>query len=320
MPVREFDLIDRYFSGLSPVDNRVSCGIGDDAAIISVPEAEELLVSVDTLVSDVHFLAATDPGDIGYKSLAVNISDIAAMGGTPRWATLALTLPEIDPDWVEAFAGGFAGIASRFGISLIGGDTTQGPLSITVQVMGTVAQGRGIRRDGARPGDLIFVSGYLGSAGLACKLLKDNPDNRDIPSCCLQRLLQPEPRVELGRQLCNLASASIDVSDGLAADLNHILESSGVAAGVQLAHIPLCREVQKLEDKDLIWQTALAAGDDYELCFTIAADQQTELQHRIKNLDYPLTCIGSITAGEGLGWFGENGDEVQLQLEAYQHF
>ncbi len=320
MSIREFDLIDRYFSGLSPDDDSVSCGIGDDAAIIRIPEKQELLVSVDTLVSDIHFFAGADAYDIAYKSLAVNISDIAAMGGTPCWATLALTIPEIDADWLQTFAKGFADIANKYGITLIGGDTTQGPLAITVQIMGTVDRGKGIQRSGANAGDLIFVSGCLGAAGFACRTAKENTTGQDISSYSLQRLHRPEPRVELGKQLCNLASASIDVSDGLAADLDHILKSSGVAAEVQLARLPLCNELQNLEDKNLLWQIALAAGDDYELCFTMSADRGEELKKRTRDLSYAVTCIGKITTGEGIIWLDENGEEVKLELDGYQHF
>ena len=320
MSIREFDLIDRYFSGISPDDDTVSCGIGDDTAIINIPDGQEMLVAVDTLVSDVHFLATADAHDIGYKSLAVNISDIAAMGGRPRWATLALTLPGIDPDWLQTFATGFAEIASKYSVTLVGGDTTQGPLSITVQIMGTVIRGQSIRRNGAKPGDLIFVSGYLGAAGFAYRTLNENTASQDISPYCLQRLHRPEPRVELGRQLCKLASASIDVSDGLAADLNHILKSSGVAAEVQLAGLPLCDQLEDFDDKILLWQIALASGDDYELCFTISADKKEELEKRTRDLGYPVTYIGNITTGEGINWLEENGEEVILDLEGYQHF
>jgi thiamine-monophosphate kinase len=318
--VREFDLIDRYFSGLTNTDTSVNCGIGDDAAVIDIPPDQELLVSVDTLVSGIHFSPTSTAYDIGYKSLAVNISDIAAMGGVPRWATLALTLPKVEPEWLQAFANGFADIANKYAVSLIGGDTTQGPLSITIQIMGTAEKGKSVLRSGAKPGDLIYVSGCLGAAGLACKTLKAYPDDQTIPSHCLERLHRPVPRVELGQHLGGLATAAIDISDGLAADLGHILKSSAVAAQVQLAAVPVCEELLKLEDRELAWQIALAAGDDYELCFTIAAERQAELEQSLKQLNYPVACIGKITAGEGISWLQESGTEVKLQLDGYQHF
>jgi len=320
MSIREFDLIDRYFSGLSPGDASVKCGIGDDAAVLSISPGQELLVSVDTLVDGIHFPPHTAAFDIGYKSLAVNISDMAAMAAVPRWATLAMTIPEAEPEWLEAFANGFAEIANRYSVSLIGGDTTQGPLSVTVQIMGTAMEGQSIRRSGAKPGDLIYVSGCLGAAGFACQALTVAPDEHTIPAHCLERLNRPCPRVELGRALAGLASAAIDISDGLAADLGHILTSSAVGAQVQLAALPVCKTLEKLEDRDLVWSLALAAGDDYELCFTLAEDRRAELEQRTGELSYPVTCIGKIRGGEGIGWLQEDGAEVTLELNGYRHF
>lgn len=242
------------------------------------------------------------------------------MGGMPRWTTLALTIPGVAEDWLQGFAHGFADIANNYGVSLIGGDTTQGPLSITVQIMGTVNRGKSILRSGAMPGDMIYVSGCLGAAGLACTALKVQADDDNVPSACLERLLRPRPRVELGRQLRDLATAAIDVSDGLAADLNHILTSSAVAAEVQLARLPVCKDLDKIGNEDLYWQIALAAGDDYELCFTVPAHRRTELEQRIKNIGYPVSCIGEVTAGAGISWLRESGAEVKLELEGYQHF
>jgi thiamine-monophosphate kinase len=320
MSDREFDLIGRYFSGLSPVDTSVTCGIGDDAAIIDFPPDQELLVAVDTLVNHVHFSSDTSAFDIGYKSMAVNISDIASMGAIPRWATLALTIPKVDPDWLLAFAKGFADIANKYGVTLIGGDTTQGPLSITVQILGTAVSGQSIRRSGASPGDLIYVSGCLGAAGFACRAIRDNDDSQSIPAHCLERLNRPCPRVELARELSTLATAAIDVSDGLAADLSHILKASDVAAEVYVASLPVCQIVDKLEDKIRVQQLALAAGDDYELCFTIAAAQKNELEQRTEGLSYPVTCIGRISSGEGISWLDESDEEMTMNLSGYQHF
>jgi thiamine-monophosphate kinase len=275
---------------------------------------------VDTLVNDVHFYSTSSSFDIGYKSLAVSLSDIASMGGLPRWATLALTLPAIEHDWLDGFAKGFGEIANKYGISLVGGDTTQGPLSITVQVMGTVNRGQSLLRNGALPGDLVYVSGYLGAAGLAQKLLAKNREEQSIPPLCLERLNRPEPRLELGQQIRTLANACIDISDGLAADLNHILQSSDVAAQVHLSMLPICRELAEIEDKDEVWQIALATGDDYELCFTIAKDKKDELESNTKNSSDLLSCIGEITKGEGISWLDEKSDVLKLKLDPYQHF
>ena len=318
--MREFDLIDRYFSGLTPTAASVKCGIGDDAAVIDIPAAEELLISVDTLVEGVHFFPSTTAFDIGYKSLAVNISDIAAMGGEPRWATLALTLPNIDHDWLQSFADGFVDVANKHNVCLIGGDTTQGSLSITIQIMGTAKKGHSIKRSGALAGDLIYVSGNLGSAGLAYKSLLEKTDAHSVSPECFERLHRPAPRVELGKQLNGLANAAIDISDGLGSDLNHLLLSSGVAAEVELDKLPVCKDVAKIKDKELLWQLALTAGDDYELCFTLPAAKQSELELRAGSISYPITCIGKIVSGEGIRWLQENGSEMELDLKGYQHF
>jgi thiamine-monophosphate kinase len=318
--MREFDLIDRYFSGLTPTKASVKCGIGDDAAVLDISPDLELLVSVDTLVENVHFFPSTTAFDIAYKSLAVNISDIAAMGGEPRWATLALTLPNIDPDWLQGFADGFVELANKYNVCLIGGDTSQGTLSVTVQIMGTVKKGKSILRSGALAGDLIYVSGSLGAAGLAYNNLKKNINEQSISPECYERLHRPAPRVELGKQLSGLASAAIDISDGLSSDLNHVLKSSGVAAEIELDKLPVCKDVAKLEDKELLWQLTLATGDDYELCFTLPIDKQTELEKRAKNISYPITCIGKIVSGEGIRWMQEDGSDANLDLKGYQHF
>lgn len=320
MSIREFDLIDRYFSRLSALGENVKCGIGDDAAILEIPEGKELLVSVDTLLENTHFLPKTSAYDIGYKALAVNISDIAAMGAEPCWATLALTIPAIDHQWLQEFARGFATLAAEYNISLIGGDTSKGPLSITVQIMAMADKGRSLLRSGAQVGDLIYVSGCLGAAGLACKSLLENTNEKSVPAYCLERLHRPVPRVELARQIADLASAGIDISDGLAADLAHVLTASHVSADVQLQSLPVCEDLKKLEDENLVWQLALAAGDDYELCFTLPEQARAELDERLKNTACPVSCIGKITEGEGIRWLDENAREVQLELDGFRHF
>jgi thiamine-monophosphate kinase len=320
MSLREFDLIDRYFSDLEHEQSNVICGIGDDAAVLDIPEGHELHVSVDSFVHGIHFFPNTSAYNIGYKSLAVNLSDIAAMGASPRWATLALTLPEINDEWLAGFARGFADLARKFGISLIGGDTTSGPLSVTIQIMGVAKKGSAVLRSGASPGDLVYVSACLGAASFASEALKHKVDDGAIPTHCLHRLHRPEPRVELGQHLNTLASAAIDISDGLEADLNHILLSSQVAAEVELVKLPVCTHLKKLENKNLLWQLALAAGDDYELCFTLSQENKAELERRCKDLDYPLSCIGSIVEGKGVRWLEEGGAEMKMDLQGFRHF
>lgn len=319
MPFREFDLIERYFSSLNSTDKTVICGIGDDAAVLDLSPDHFLLVSTDTLVSDVHFSAQTNPADIAYKSLAVNISDIAAMGGTARWATLALTLPDLDHDWLQAFSKGFAEIAERYHISLVGGDTTQGPLAITIQIMGSVTRGQSIRRNKAQAGDLVYVSGVLGSAGLAYRAGLDENLRQYVTDACTQRLHRPEPRVELGKQLYHFARAAIDISDGLVSDLEHLTTASKLGAEIDLSKIPVGPELLEV-DEEQRWALALAAGDDYELCFTLTQASEAEMQRRLQELDCPVTCIGRITESAGITWLDEKGEKVELQLEGYQHF
>lgn len=319
MPVGEFDLIDRFFSGLTPADTSLRLGIGDDAAILKPPSGEDLLVAVDTLVAGVHFFADVEPSALAYKSLAVNISDIAAMGGTPRWATLALTLEDVDENWLAAFSSGFAEAAEEFDIQLVGGDTTRGPLAISVQIMGSVEAGQALLRSGAASGDLVYVSGYPGSAGLALKKLCAG-EKLSAESDSSQRLLRPRPRVELGRQLYNLATACIDVSDGLAADLAHILKASAAAAEIELNSLPTNDELQAIKDTMDRYALILGAGDDYELCFTLPAARRDEFEQAARRFDFPITEIGRIVEGEGIRWLDETGKALPLKFEGWQHF
>lgn len=320
MTRNEFDIIRQHFRGLANHAGGVICGIGDDAAVLVVPPGCELAVSTDTLVTGVHFPAQTAAADVGYKALAVNLSDLAAMAALPQWVTLALTLPEDDPEWLTGFCGGFAELALETGVSLVGGDTTRGPLSITITVMGIVPAGAAVKRSGARPGDLIYVTGSLGGAGLALRRLLDGRytdvrDNRDV---CLERLLRPHPRVAAGLALRGIASAMIDISDGLAADLGHILEDSGCGAVVQLDAIPIARELHELTRAEF-WRTALTAGDDYELCFTVPAAKLPDLEKLRQDSPVPITRIGEI-AESGLSWRDKDGSESKFPVEGYRHF
>lgn len=300
----EFTLISTHFARLGAERGDVILGVGDDCALLRVAPGQELAVSIDTLVAGVHFLAATDPRALGHKCLAVGLSDLAAMGAAPAWATLALTLPMEDDAWLWAFAEGFDALAQAHGVGLVGGDTTRGPLSITVQVHGLVPAGQAIRRSGARSGDLVCVSGTLGDAGLALRgLLAGEP----VAPYLRARLEQPTPRVALGLALRGLATAMIDVSDGLAADLGHILEESRAGPGqigaeIYLANLPLSPLVRAELGRTQDWSLPLASGDDYELCFTLPADQLPNLAALSQRLDCPLTPIGRILAGtEGEG-------------------
>ena len=320
----EFALIRTHFARLGAERGDVVLGVGDDCALLRVPPDQELAVSIDTLVAGVHFLADVDPRALGHKCLAVGLSDLAAMGATPAWATLALTLPGEDPAWLGAFAAGFDALARAHGVALVGGDTTRGPLSIAVQVHGLVPAGQAIRRSGARPGDLVCVSGTLGDAGLALRGLLAGEAVADFPRARLER---PTPRLALGLALRGLATAMIDISDGLLADLGHILEESAVRAGtpggyhgpatpgitgglragapgpqplgaeIRLADLPLSPSLRAHLAGTPDWALPLASGDDYELCFTLPPDQVASLAALSERLDCPLTPIGRILAG-----------------------
>ncbi len=280
----EFSLIYKYFSQWRARHPPV-LGVGDDAALLAVPAGMELAVSADTLVAGVHFPLDTPPEHVGYKALAVNLSDLAAMGAQPAWFTLCLTLAEAKPAWLEAFSHGMRELAEDAGIALVGGDMTRGPLSITVQVLGWVPAGQALRRSGARPGDGIWVTGTVGGAGLGLRLWPEvRPNHPATPNAAITRLLRPIPRLAEGMALRGHASAAIDVSDGLAADLGHILDASRVGAIIDLASLPLDPALRQLP-LATAWELALTAGDDYELCFTapgtLASPETLEFATRI---------------------------------------
>jgi thiamine-monophosphate kinase len=279
----EFELIQRYFS--RPARHAL-LGVGDDAALLRPDAGAALAVSTDLLLEGRHFAKGADPRLLGHKALAVNLSDMAAMGATPRWATLAIALPAADESWLAAFAEGFYALAARYDVDLIGGDTTRGPLTLCVAILGEVPAGLALMRGGARPGDDIWVSGELGGAALAL----EQPGN----AAAARRLHQPEPRVELGERLRGIAHAAIDVSDGFAQDLGHILERSGTGA---LVHYPLLPKVA-CADPALQQRCVLAGGDDYELVFTAPQPARAQVEALSAALGLALTRVGSIQPGE----------------------
>jgi thiamine-monophosphate kinase len=319
MPLNEFELIERFFSHLTIGDESVRCGIGDDAAVLALSPGQELVVSTDTLVSEVHFFGDAEPFDVGFKSLAVNLSDMAAMGAQPRWTTLALTVPQADMDWLQGFSRGFGDMAERFGVCLIGGDLTRGPLSITGQILGTVPAGTTVRRAGARPGDDIHVTGTLGLAALALSLLQSGQDAAAVPPPCLERLLRPAPRVQAGLALRGTASAMIDLSDGLAGDLGHILSASGAGAAVELSRLP-CGDGEGVVSEEDMLRLAVNGGDDYELCFTAPASARDRIASLVDQAGCAITRIGKIVAGSGITWLDESGNAADMAAESYQHF
>lgn len=316
----EFEIIQKYFKHAPGNTNGgVITGIGDDAAVVTVPVGMQLVLSMDTLLSGVHFYAETDAGDIGYKSLAVNLSDMAAMGARPVWATMSLTLPDIDSVWLEKFAGGFQGLAGEYNVTLVGGDLSRGPLSITVQLHGLLPCDTAILRNNAAPGDLIFVSGVLGDAGLALQAIKGDISLSDQDMhYVLNRLNRPSPRVDAGIALRGLASSAIDISDGLISDIGHVLESSGTGAVLNMERLPLSDALCKL-GSETAWELALTAGDDYELCFTVPPEKKDEVEDRLKSV-CPIACIGEINDRKDIQCLGSNGERFKPAGTGFDHF
>jgi thiamine-monophosphate kinase len=310
----EFELIRQFFQPLAAAggSSQLLLGPGDDCAIQRVPPGRDLVFSVDTLVEGVHFPERYSPFNLGWRSLAVAASDLAAMGAAPVCFTLALTLPEANEDWLSDFAEGLAKASATFGIALAGGDTTRGPLTLSLQVHGTVNEGEALRRNGAAPGDLICVSGTLGDAGAALAFL-DAPSPSDTEWAVLEQYHFPQPRLTLGQQLVGYASAAIDVSDGLLADLQHILDASNVGAHVQVNKVPTSAALRNLEGNKAV-NLALTAGDDYQLCVTIAPEQWARLPGAVQA---ELTVIGQIEASPGMRL---DGGQENVQTQGFDHF
>ncbi|HEX2796726.1 MAG TPA: thiamine-phosphate kinase [Immundisolibacter sp.] len=313
----EFDLIARHFAALTQQRADVVLGVGDDAALLDPPPGQELVVTVDTLALGVHFFADCPPAALGHKALAVNLSDLAAMGAEPAWALLALTLPAADEAWLAQFAAGFAALARTFDVSLVGGDTCRGPLAISVTALGRVPRGQALRRSGARPGDGVYVSGEIGAAGLAVRARRGEivlP--AALATHAAQRLDYPQPRVALGLALRGLASAAIDVSDGLLADLGHICASSAVGARLELARLPLSEGALGVaSDESLI-----GSGDDYELCFTVPPRHEPALGALAASAGCALTRVGRIEAAPGLWLIDEAGQTRPAAQAGHDHF
>lgn len=316
----EFDIIRQYFM-LNECRDDVVLGIGDDAAILTVPENHQLIQSVDTLVSGVHFPVETTPQDIAYKALAVNLSDMAAMGAEPAWFTLAITLPDDSTSWLDAFSKSLFSLAKKYNVQLIGGDTTNGPLCISITINGFVPAGKALTRNTAQVTDKIYVSGTIGDAALALAawqgvcLLRD-----ETRSFLNEQLNRPQPQVELGLILREYASACIDVSDGLIADLQHITDNSKVGATIYFEKIPLSQEFKlNLTDEALLLPLVLSGGDDYELCFTIPENKQKEFDGIMKEHKISVSCIGEIESQRGVRCFLNN-KEVDIQAKGYEHF
>jgi thiamine-monophosphate kinase len=321
--MNEFEVIERYFRR-SPRSADVRLGIGDDAAVIAPRAGMEYAVSVDMLVEGRHFAAGADPALLGHKTLAVNLSDLAAMGAQPRFALLAGALPSSEPQWLEAFMRGFDALATQYDVELVGGDTTRGPRTLCVTVIGELPAGTAITRAGARAGDIVYVSGALGDAaiGLAVTNGRVEIDGALVPAL-RRRLDAPEPRVALGIALRGVASAALDVSDGLTGDLSHILDASNVGASIDVASIPCSDALRSLlrgPDHDIARAALLAGGDDYELCFTASSAMRARVAGIADALALPLTPIGTITEQRDLVVHDEDGRRLSTLPLAFDHF
>lgn len=298
VPLTEFELIRKYFT--RPARNAV-LGVGDDAAVLAVRPGFQLVASTDMMVEGTHFFPDADPEALGHKLLAVNLSDLAAMGAQPCWAMLAMAIPAADSVWLEKFSRGFFALATRHHVDLIGGDTTRGPLNLCVQIMGEVEAGLALRRDAARIGDDVWVSGQLGDAALAVAHVQSRFQLAvAIAARCKMRLDRPEPRVALGRALIGCAHAAIDVSDGMLADLGHICERSGVGAVIDFDALPCAPDIRPLRDQEEVARALLAGGDDYELCFTAPENRREKIAKLAVREGLALTRVGSIVEGAGV--------------------
>lgn len=322
MSLSEFDLIRRFFTHPAPA---ARLGVGDDAALVRVRRGMELVISTDMLVSGRHFFRDADPRALGHKALAVNLSDMAAMGANPRWATLSLALPKADPKWLRAFSAGFMRLARRYRVDLVGGDTTGGALAICVQILGEVPAGRGLTRSGARAGDDVWVSGKLGDAALALAALEKRIVLAPGELARTRRRLDlPVPRVALGAALRGVATSAIDISDGLVADLGHVCERSGVAAIVDFGRLPVSPVMRRHLDRAAARSALLAGGDDYELCFTAPRSCRERIERIEKRIGVKLTRIGEIVPLRNrktpVTILGKDGNPVALARRGFDHF
>ena len=322
MACGEFDLIARYFDRFRSNRRDVELGIGDDCALLTVAEKQLLAISTDTLVSGVHFLADIDPADLGYKSLAVNLSDLAAMGADPAWLSLALTLPNVNEDWLQAFSDSLFDQLNYYGMQLIGGDTTRGPLSLTLTIQGLIPEGRALTRAGARIGDWIYVTGTLGDSAAGLAILQNTlrVDDESDRAALIHRHLRPQPRVLQGQALRSLASSAIDISDGLISDLQHVLKASHCGARIELDALPYSEALKNQVDAEQALRWALSGGEDYELCFTVPEINRGTLDVALSNTGASNTSIGQIgPQAEGVKFFRE-GKVVDLDFRGFDHF
>jgi len=318
--MKEFDLINRYFSKQVSKRKDVVLGIGDDCALLTPAENQHIAVTTDTLVSGVHFPENTSPRAIGHKAVAVNLSDLAAVGAEPTWISLALTLPEVSEEWVSEFATGVFELCEFYNVQLVGGDTTQGPLSITITAQGIVPKNKFLSRSAAKVGDWLYVTGELGDAALALKNIQGEVAlDGSSKDRVIEQLDYPKPRVLAGQLLRDYATAAIDLSDGLLADLKHICKGSNVGARLKLENVPISKIMLNTLGRDKAIELAVSGGDDYELLFSVSEDNKVGMETALSNSGIPTTCIGQLTGCEGVTTLLD-GEKVIINNNGFEHF
>jgi len=318
--MKEFELIKHFFTEQNVKRKDVLLGIGDDCAVVSSAENQSIVVTTDTLVAGVHFPLGTSAKAIGHKAVAVNLSDIAAMGAKPSWISLAITLPEVNNEWLTEFCSGVFELCEYYNVQLIGGDTTQGPLSITITAQGLTPEGKYLSRSGAKPGDWLYVTGELGDAALALQHHKESLIiDSDAAKVIQQKLDYPKPRVLAGETLREYASAAIDISDGLLADLGHICQASNVGANVVLDAVPLSDAMNKSQLFEDAINFALNGGDDYELLFTVSEDNKVGMETALSHAGVPIACIGQMNASQTISTTLNN-KAIPINNSGFQHF
>ncbi|WDE03927.1 thiamine-phosphate kinase [Thalassomonas viridans] len=318
--MKEFELIKHFFAEQIVKRKDVILGIGDDCALIQAAERQHVAVTTDTLVAGVHFPVETEPRAIGHKAIAVNLSDLAAMGAEPAWVSLALTLPEADEAWLKEFCAGVFELCEYYNVQLIGGDTTQGPLSITVTAQGITPADKCLLRSGAKAGDWLYVTGELGDAALALKHLQGQVSVEEVfTEQVMTKLNYPKPRVLAGQALKEYASSAIDLSDGLISDLQHICQASKVGANVVLDALPLSKVMRDTLEQQAAIELALSGGDDYELLFTVAEDNKVGMETSLAHAGIPITCIGQINGSEKITTTLDS-KPVAISSRGFEHF
>ncbi|WP_394221070.1 thiamine-phosphate kinase [Alteromonas gracilis] len=319
--MKEFDLIGRYFSNSGHKRKDVVIGIGDDCAVTTVPENQQLAVTTDTLVEGVHFLKDAPAKSVAYKTVAVNLSDLAAMGAEPAWISLSLSLPEVDEAWLDDFVTGLHELTQYYSVQLIGGDTVKGPMAMTITAQGFIPPGSELTRGGAKPGDWLYVTGTLGDAGAGLDILQEKLSvSGEAKDVLVNRHYFPTPRVAVGTAIRRIATSCIDISDGLISDLGHILKASQCGANVHVERLPLSRALTSAVSQEQAIEYALSAGDDYELIFTVSEEQRGSLETSLASTNVKATCIGQLTGHNGtLSLLKNNEKYTPVTASGYEH-